>query len=66
MCFDLLISKLKYFSTGIFQRLPNLNNFPETFLNNLKIIDFKETEVYFLGDFNINTLLNDKFALKEN
>ena len=25
-----------------------------------------KTEVYFLGDFNINLLLNDKFVLKKN
>ena len=28
--------------------------------------NLKETEVYFLGDFNINVLVNDKFVLKEN
>ena len=32
----------------------------------MKLIDLKETEVYFLGDFNINLLVNDKFVLKEN
>ena len=28
--------------------------------------NLKETEVYFLGDFDINVLVNDKFVLKEN
>ena len=40
--------------------------FLESFINDLKQIDFKKSEAYFLGDFNINLLLNDKFVLKEN
>ena len=63
--FDLLIPKLKPFSIGIFYRLPNVNTFLGTFLNDLKLIDFI-TEVYFLGNFNINLHENDKFVLKEN
>ena len=51
---------------GIFYRRPNVNTFLETFANDLKLIDLKETKVYFLGDFNINVLVNDKFVLKEN
>ena len=52
---------------GIFYRPPNVNTFLETFANDLKRIDLKETlKVYFLGDFNINLLVNDKFVLKEN
>ena len=38
----------------------------ETFLNDLKLIDFTKSEVYFLGDFNINLLQNNKFVLKGN
>ena len=64
--FNLLIPKLKSLSIGIFYRPPNVNTFLETFANDLKLIDLKETEVYFLGDFNINLLVNDKFVLKEN
>ena len=41
------------------------NTFLETFQNDLNLIDFKKFEVYFLGDFNINLLLNNKFLLKE-
>ena len=51
---------------GIFYRPPHVDTFLETFANDLKLIDLKETEVYFLGDFNINLLVNDKFVLKEN
>ena len=51
---------------GIFYRPPNVNTFLETFFNDLKHIDFHKNEVYFLGDFNVNLLLNDKFILKEN
>ena len=38
--FDLLIPKLKPLSIGIFYRPPNVNTFLETFLNDLKLIDF--------------------------
>ena len=64
--FDLLIPKLKPYSIGIFYRPPNVNTFLETFLNDLKLIYFKKSEVYFLGGFNINLLVNYKFVLKEN
>ena len=66
MFFDLLIPKVKPISIGIFYRPPNVNTFLETFLNDLKLIDFIKSEVYFLGDFNINLLQNNKFVLKEN
>ena len=62
--FDLLI--LKPLSIGIFYRPPNVNTFLETFLNNLKLIGFKKTKVYFLGDLNINLLVNDTFVLTKN
>ena len=52
---------MKPLPIGIFYRPPNVNTFPETFLNNLKLIDL----VYFLGDFKITFLLNDKFVFKE-
>ena len=64
--FHLLIPKLKPLSSGIFYRPPHVNTFLETFANDLKLFDLKRTEVYFLGDFNINLLVNDKFVLKEN
>ena len=64
--FDLLIPKMKPIFIGIFYRPPNANIFLESFINDLKQIDFKKSEAYFLGDFNINLLLNDKFVLKEN
>ena len=51
---------------GIFYRLPNVNTFLETFFSNFKHIDLHKNEVYFLGDFNVNLLQNDKFILKEN
>ena len=63
--FDLLIPKVKPISIGIFYRPPKANTFLETFQNDLNLIDFKKFEVYFLGDFNINLLLNNKFLLKE-
>ena len=64
--FDLLIPKVKPISTGNFYWPPNVNPFPETFFNYLKHINLHKNEVYSLGDFNVNLLLNDKFILKEN
>ena len=64
--FYLLIPKLKPLSISIFYRPPNVNTFPETFINDLKLIDFKKAEVYFHGDFNINLHVNDKFVLEQN
>ena len=53
-------------SVGIFYRPPNANTFLETFSNGLKHIDLHKNKVYFVGDFNLSLLLNDKFILKEN
>ena len=64
--FDLLIPMLKHLSIGTFDRPPNVNIFLETFLNDWKLMDFKKTEACFLGDFNINLLVNNTFVLKEN
>ena len=64
--FDILITKVKPISIGIFYRPPNVNNYLETFSNDLKQIDFNKNEVYILGDFNINLLQNHNFVLKEN
>ena len=57
---------MKPISIGTFYIPPNANNFLESFINDLKQIDFKKSKTYFLGDFNINLLLNDKFVLQEN
>ena len=43
-----------------------MNNFFELFLKDLKLIDVTKSEVYFLGNFNVNLSLNDKFVLKKN
>ena len=51
---------------GIFYKLANVNKFLERSFDDLKHIDLYKNEVYFLGDFNFNLLLNDKFNLKEN
>ena len=50
---------------GIFYKLANVNKFLEIFFDDLKHIDLHKNEVYFLGDFNFNLLLNGKFNLKE-
>ena len=46
--FALLIPKLKPLSIGIFYRPPNVNAFIETFVNDLKLIDFKKLKFVFL------------------
>ena len=62
--FDLLILEVKPISTGISYRRPNVNTFLDIFFNKLTHIDLHKNEVYFLGDFNVNLLLNDKCILK--
>ena len=56
---------MKPFLIGIFYKLANVNKFLEIFFDDLKHIDLHKNEVYFLGDFNFNLLLNGKFNLKE-
>ena len=58
-------SKSEAYFDWYFNRSPNVNTFLETFFNDLKHSDFHKNEVCFLGDFNANLLLNDKFILKE-
>ena len=62
--FNLLIPKLKSLSIGSSYRPPNVNTFLKTFVIDLKLIDLKKPEVYFLGDFNINHLVYN--FVKEN
>ena len=64
--FNILIPKVNPISIGIFYRPPNVNNFLETFSNDLKQIDFNKNEFYIFGDLNINLLQNHNFLLKEN
>ena len=49
--FDLHISKSKPVLIGIFYRLPNVNTFLETFLNDLKVIDIKKKQSLFSWRF---------------
>ena len=49
--FNLLIPKLKLLSIGIFYRLPNVNTFLGTFLNDFKLIDLTKTEACFFWRF---------------
>ena len=53
-------------SIGIFYRPPNVNTFLETLFNDLKHIDLHKNEVCFVGDFNVNLILNDESILQEN
>ena len=46
--FDLLIPKMKPILIGIFYRPPNANNLLESFINDLKQIDFKKLKLIFL------------------
>ena len=62
---DLLIPKLKPLSIGLFYIPLNVNNFLETFANDLKLIDFLK-KVYFLRGFSFNLHVNYKFVPKEN
>ena len=56
----------KPISISIFYRPANVNTFLENFFNDLKHTDLHKNEAYFLGDFNVNLLLNDKFLKRVN
>ena len=47
MYLSIYLLKVKRLSIGIFYRPPNVNTFLETFLNDLKIIDFKKLTFIF-------------------
>ena len=64
--FDILIPKTKSFTVGIFYRPPNQTDFIENISKEFSNIDFCEKECYLLGDFNINTLCNNKNIFKMN
>ena len=64
--FKILIPKVKTIPIGIFCRLPNPNDFSNTFSNDFQYIDNKTKDIYLLEDFNINLLQNRKFIIKEN
>ena len=65
MFFDILLPIAKPIFVGIIYRPPTCFNFLECFNKHLDDINL-ESEIFVLGDFNINLFHNGKYILKEN
>ena len=64
MQFSVTYSKVKVFFDYFFLRTTKCKQLSRNFSERFET--FRKTEVYFLGDFNINLFVDDKFVLKEN
>ena len=64
--FDILLPKTKPFTIGIFYRPPSQNDFVEKISSGFNKLLPEEKEIYILGDFNINILINGKSVLDNN
>ena len=60
---DILLPKTKPFSIGVFYRPPSQNDFIDLVSEDFDKLLPEEKEIYILGDFNINVLLNGKSIL---
>ena len=58
--FDILLPKSKPITIGVFYRPSNQANFTELIVKSFSLLNLKDNEIYLLGDFNINFLLNGK------
>ena len=63
---SIFIPKCKPIKIGIFYRPPGQNNFLDILMNELSSLNTNKSEVYLLGDFNINLLQRNQYVLKEN
>ena len=61
--FEILLSKLKSITVGIFYRFPNQANFMELIVKGFSHLNLKDNEIYLLSDFNINLLQNGNYIL---
>ena len=60
---DILLPKSKPITIDIFYRPPNQANFMELIIKDFSILNLKDNEIYFFGDFNINLLQNGNYIL---
>ena len=63
---SIFIPKSKPIKIGIFYRPPSQNNFLDILMNELSSLNTNKSEVYLLGDFNMNLLQRNQYVLKEN
>ena len=61
-----MLPKTKPFYIGILYRPPNQNSFLEDFNKNFSRPCHETTDVFILGDININIFLNGKNILEDN
>ena len=64
--FDILLTKLKPITIGVFYRPPNQANFMELIVKSFSLLNLKVNEIYLLGDFNINLSQNGNYILHRN
>ena len=62
---DILLPKTKPFSVGILYRPPNQNSFLDVVNENICKLSPESTDVFILGDININVFLNGKNILQD-
>ena len=55
--------KSKPITTGVFYRAPNQANFVGLLVKSFSLLNWKDNEIYLLGDFNINLLQNGNYIL---
>ena len=63
---DVLLSKTKPFTVGIFYRPPNKSNFIEKISDDFSKLNTETKDLFILGDMNINLCHNDKYILYKN
>ena len=63
--FDVLMPHTKPIKVGIIYRPPNQSKFLDIFEENLPKLNTSYSEIYFLGDFNINLFENGKYVFQK-
>ena len=63
--FEILLPNSKPITVGTIYHPPNQSNFLEVLNENVDKIDSISNEIYILGDFNINLILNDSYIFSK-
>ena len=63
---DIILSKSKPFTVGIFYRPPDKYNFIDIISDDFNNLNTENNDIFILGDMNINLFLNNKYAFDKN
>ena len=63
LVFDVLLSKSKSITIGVFYRPPNQGKFMDLMVESFSNLNLKDIDIYLLGDFNVNLFQNGKYIL---